>query len=289
MEKRQYYFAGVGVEISMPKERFYENEYRLTPFRTEGLINPHKICFKWVKELSEPQGNLIGRFKSTYVYENCGEYILYLDTLRANWNSAGLRVYHKEKVHEVEVNENIYKKTIDVKSVLQCLGVEQMLLDENAFVLHCSYIEVNGKAILFTAPSETGKSTQANLWEKLRGASIINGDKAAVRFLEDKKGVFAAGIPFAGSSEYCINKNVPLQAIVYLEQAPVTTVRRMSVKEAFVRIWEGSGKNHWNRENIDKLSVVVKRLIEAVPVFCLACTPDETAVVTLENALMKEC
>lgn len=42
------------------------------------------------------------------------------------------------------------------------------MLDYDCFQLHASVIRVNGHGILFSAPSGTGKSTQADLWENMK-------------------------------------------------------------------------------------------------------------------------
>ena len=61
------------------------------------------------------------------------------------------------------------------------LALERRQIRHEAFVLHCAYITHEGKAILFSAPSETGKTTQGNLWEKYRGAKTVNGDRALLQ------------------------------------------------------------------------------------------------------------
>ena len=44
------------------------------------------------------------------------------------------------------------------------MGLEHLLATQRAVILHSAYIDYKGKAILFSAPSGTGKSTQAELW-----------------------------------------------------------------------------------------------------------------------------
>ena len=61
------------------------------------------------------------------------------------------------------------------------VALPQLLLPFRALVFHASYVGCDGGAMLFTAPSGTGKSTQAELWRVHRGARVLNGDKAAVR------------------------------------------------------------------------------------------------------------
>lgn len=285
MERRLFKFAGIEIEVSMPGERFYKDEYRLAPFRTDFCQEPHTIKFSWVEEFSEPVGKLVSKEGLKFIYSEKNEQIRFLNVREGEWKRADLRVVHKGKVHEVEVRKAAFPGRIGLKTVLECMSVEHLILEENAFLLHCSYIRVRGKAILFTAPSETGKSTQAELWKTLRGADIVNGDRGAIRLKEGK--ILAEGVPFAGSSEYCKNESLPIEAIVYLEQASNTSIRRLQGHEAFSSIWKGCSVNTWNRNDVEKLVSLVMQAAVRVPVFHLACTPDESAVIALEKAIME--
>ena len=283
MNRHLYKFAGLEFEIIMPEHRLYKNEYRLAPFKAEEVKEPHFMKFKWADALSEPKGELVSTNNSNHIYNNGEEEIRYLDVTRNDWQSSYVRVSHNGKNHIVEVRESAFPENIALKTVLECMSLEHLVTSVDGFVLHCSYIEVEGEAILFTAPSGTGKSTQANLWKDYRGANIVNGDRAVVRLTD--KGAYAEGIPFSGSSEHCQNRSLPLKAIVYLEQAPVTNIRRISGYEAFSCIWKECSVNIWNTEDIEKVSSVVEKLTNSIPVFRLACTPDVTAIEALENEL----
>lgn len=288
MGKRQFCFSGIKIEVEMPEEKFYKDEYRLAPFRMDQIEESqenemHKMRFRWVPEISAPKGVLVKKYLKTHIYMNEIEKIQYLGVKEDDWRNARIRVSHKDKIHEVEVNENEIPGEITLKTVLECMSVEALLIAANSFILHCSYIEVNGQAILFTAPSGTGKSTQAELWRQIRGAEIINGDRGAIRLSEGE--IVAEGIPFAGSSEYCLNRSMPLSAIVYLEQAPVTSIRRLQGYEGFSAVWKGCSVNQWDRNDVELLSGMVMKVTKKVPIFYLQCTPDETAVIALENAL----
>ena len=52
-------------------------------------------------------------------------------------------------------------------------ALERRMLQKDSFILHSAYIRHRGRAILFSAPSGTGKSTQASLWAQYAGAEII--------------------------------------------------------------------------------------------------------------------
>jgi hypothetical protein len=172
---------------------------------------------------------------------------------------------------------------ITAKAVLNAMEAEHHIARRGGFLLHSAWAAWRGKAILFTAPSGTGKSTQAELWCRLRGAELINGDRAAVLVEDDS--IHVRGIPFCGCSGVGKNAAMPLGAVVYLSQAPENTVTALTGIRAFRRIWEGCCVNLWDRQDVDCCAAAVTAVAERVRVYHLACTPDERAVRALEQRL----
>lgn len=163
------------------------------------------------------------------------------------------------------------------------LALERRQMGLDALVLHCAYIEYKGAAILFSAPSETGKTTQGNLWEKYRGARTVNGDKC---LLGRVNGIWnARGWPVCGSSEICHNEQMPIRAIVMLSQAPEDRAERLSPMKAFTQIYSQITVNRWNRDANVRAMALLEDLIAEVPVYHLACTMNESAVFALETAI----
>lgn len=166
------------------------------------------------------------------------------------------------------------------------LALERRLVQKDALILHCAYIKYRDEAILFSAPSETGKTTQANLWEQYRGSRTINGDKA---LLQCKDGRWAAqGWPVCGTSEICHNLSTPIRAIVMLSQAKENSVRRLQPIEAFSQLYTQITVNTWNRDFVQRNMDMIEKLIAQVPVYHLACNISENAVACLEAALYPE-
>lgn len=281
--ERHYRFAGVEIAVEIPDDRSYEDERRLAPFAVERVEDPHVFRFEMVDELTPHSGVCVAEDPFFRVYRDEDQRIRYIGQVHSAPEGGHIRACHRGKQHDVQLRQSRYPGRVGVKTVLNSIEAEHLIARAGGFVFHCSYIERNGKAILFTAPSETGKSTQAELWKDLRASQIINGDRAAVRIVDGI--AMAEGIPFAGSSDYCQNRSLPIEAVVYLGQAPDTSIRRMRGYESFVRVWEGVSVNTWDREDVELVSAAVKRLVEMVPVFHLPCTPDESAVIALENAL----
>lgn len=281
MITKHYRFAGLDFTVEMPEDAVYGEERNLTEFRSEPGPEPHRFVCDYVDVLPEPTGTLTVQQPNFTLYKIPGGHVRYI-----GGSNSYVRAEHRGKLHTVQVKKNPYNSRIGVKTLLESMEVEHLLARNDGFVFHCSYIERGGEAILFTAPSETGKSTQAELWKNLRGVEIINGDRAAIRLAEGV--LLAEGIPFAGSSRYCKNRSLPIRAIVYLGQASQTTIRRLRGYEAFSKIWEGVSVNTWDREDLERVSAVVQKVAAEIPVYHMPCTPDETAVQTLEEALRKQ-
>ena len=166
------------------------------------------------------------------------------------------------------------------------LAMERRQAELGAMILHCAYVEYEGEAILFSAPSETGKTTQANLWERFRGAKTVNGDRGLLQKIHGRW--TARGWPVCGSSGICNNRDLPIRAVVMLSQAPEDRVIQMTPANAFSKVYSQITVNRWNRKaNLDIMDRI-EDLIQSVPVYHLACTMNESAVIALEEALFPE-
>ena len=156
------------------------------------------------------------------------------------------------------------------------LSMEKTILPFGGLMLHCALIEYEGRGIVFTAPSQTGKSTQASLWEKHRGARTLNGDRAVLRATED--GIFAYGSPWAGSSDLYIDRRVPLRAVIMLEQAKENHIRTLSHAEGLGLFVQQSSLPLWEPELFEAGMRTLEKIITGVPMGMLSCLPDAGAV-----------
>lgn len=163
------------------------------------------------------------------------------------------------------------------------LAMERVMLKHNGFQLHASVVMKHGKGVLFTAPSGTGKSTQAALWEKYEDATVINGDKALIRKQED--GFMVYGSPYAGTSQIYKNLSAPVSCIVVLSQAEVNRLQPLTKAEAFKKIYKESAVNVWNGDFVVGFAGLLQELVSTVPVYHLACRPDQSAVEILKKEL----
>jgi hypothetical protein len=281
--ERFYRVAGIGIRLCNADGTLSAEHGTLAPFLEESGDADYTMTIALASEFPEPEGETVFREESKWVFRSDNVERRYIGAVESSWQSAFL--YREQRGGQLQalIRENSTAGVILPKLVIHALGLEHLITEQNGFLLHASYILHNGKAILFTAPSGTGKSTQAELWRVLRGAELINGDRAAVR--QGPEGLCAWGLPVSGSSRVSKNVTAPLAAIVYLSQAPETSITRLTGVRAFRRVWEGCSLNVWNREAMEKATQAVMDTVTTVPVYHLACTPDETAVKALENAM----
>lgn len=163
------------------------------------------------------------------------------------------------------------------------LMMERLLLPYDRIILHSSAVIHEGKAILFTAPSGIGKSTQASLWESYLGAEVINGDKVIVSADGDKP--IAYGGPIAGTSHIFRDLQAPIGAIVYLRQGKNNELTFLDQRHAFMALYSQTVKSRDDREFNQALLPLIASIVEKVPVIDYFCRPDFSAVDYLRSQL----
>lgn len=162
-------------------------------------------------------------------------------------------------------------------------ALERRMLQKDSFILHSAYIRHRGRAILFSAPSGTGKSTQASLWAQYAGAEIINGDRALVR--PDTGTV--SGVFYAGTSGISRNVTAPLQAVILLEQGSENRITALRPQEAFARLLSQCAYYQRDAASAARMTELAALLVTNVPVRQLTCRADGDAVRTLEEELRR--
>ena len=189
------------------------------------------------------------------------------------------------KTNTIYLQEETLDRILPQFRLSAFLAPERLLLANQAFLLHAAVIEWQGRGILFTAPSGTGKSTQAALWAQLEGAKVINGDRAIIRRIADRYTVY--GSPYAGTSGIYQNCAVPLQAIVVLSQAPQNTLQQLSPATAFRRILPQITALPWDADFMHTLTELLLEAVPRIDTYHLACLPNAEAVQILKTQLAK--
>lgn len=281
----EHYFsiAGAVVKISGDGDKLFTDASELENFRVPAQTWDHEIFCDLTDEMPAPEGKMVYSDPSRLVFETAGGTTNWIGSVQRSYADAYIWVRRENNTSTALFLRRVVGDRVSIRAVLNALEPEHLAVAQGGFLLHASCICHKGKAIVFTAPSGTGKSTQAELWRIHRGATVINGDRIMLR--SGQFGWEAVGIPFCGSSGIRENRILPLAAVVSLGQAPVTTITPLTGARAFRSIWEGCTLQIWNRQDVDRCASYVGALLESVPVLHLACTPDISAVEALEAEL----
>lgn len=264
------------VEITHPYWPFLKTEMEKTCWCAEFLEAEH---------LPDPQGSLLFRGKEYAVYLAPGgtEEKIFFDQM--DYGKAYAVSSRDDALRRVVVRYLPQKQSFvsQLGNGMFHIGWERILIGEDRVVLHAACIETEYGGILFSGPSGIGKSTQAELWRKHADASLLNGDRTIL--YRGPENWMGCGSPYAGSSRCYRDAQVPVRAIVMLSQAESCSIRRMAPREAFVRLYAGTTVNDWDSEFVNRISDMLMSLISEIPVYALACTPDENAVRILKKEL----
>lgn len=192
--------------------------------------------------------------------------------------------FNKKNLNYIEIfikkDCNNVNNTIEIFKLLM---LDKLFSLNNIILLHSSYIKYKNNAILFTAPSGTGKSTQADLWNKYEDAEIINGDKTAIK---KYNGIwYAYGLPYAGSSDIFKNISTQISTIVVLRKGNENKIKKLSLKEAFKYIYSETIINTWDEQFVNTAIDIILGIINDIPVYLLSCLPNQDAVELLKSEI----
>lgn len=213
----------------------------------------------------------------------------------------GRKVYYCEKPHgrpyaritnkfcdsKGLICEYIYGKESFINyshNICDIIALDSLLLNHQGILLHSSFIRWKEKGLLFSAPSGTGKSTQADLWVKYEGAEIINGDRAGLRKLDN--GWTAYGLPYAGSSGVYRNESAPVTAIIVLRQAEGNRIRPLGPVEAVQYLYPEITVHQWDKDFVNRVMDLLMDLVFNVPIYLLECLPDQGAVELVRKTIL---
>lgn len=201
---------------------------------------------------------------------------------------------HKDKGNYLYTHEDDYSNfklqldsecTKEILSELLMVGFYSYISLHETLLLHASAICYKEKAVVFTAASGVGKTTQAELWKKHRNADILNGDKVFLKKTSDQ--IVAWGSPWKGSSPYTENTYAQLGAIIVLEQAEENSIRKLSDLEILEKVVPHLFIPNWDTSLENKVFNFLDEVLRNTEVYLLKCKPDEDAVELVESAVFR--
>ena len=153
------------------------------------------------------------------------------------------------------------------------------IVERGAFCFHASAISVDGEGLLFSADSGTGKSTHARLWkEYMTGHKVIpvNDDKPTIRFTYGKP--YVCGTPWSGKHTLNTNIEVPVKALVFLEQGTENQIEEVPAERAFPLVLPQILGGRANQAQVAALMGLLDRFLREISIYRLSCTISGAAV-----------
>lgn len=206
-------------------------------------------------------------FEDNIVVANATSFVL----LRNNLTDVDVYLPRKGKIVEPQV------------SFLMLQAYRYILAANGHFQMHSATVIHDGCAVAFCGLPGAGKSTQAHLWEQYLQAEALNLDQPCIFFEDD--GVCISGSPWSGKEECYKNRQAPLKAIFFVEQAPENTVEKMSAAQAFSYLYLNNYLFPVSEEIEKKHQDSVVKLASSVPVYRLRCTVSQQAVEVAHDAV----
>lgn len=273
----QYYkIAGIIIKIIGGNIDLIEElpEYQI--FKTACQNEDYKIVFKTVNELEKCLGNITFQDEQNIIYDD-GKYRFV--------NNRFLIKKISDCYYYVFIKK--YGNEISIREVFNAMGFDVLLAKEKKLILHASFIAYQNKAILFSAPSGTGKSTQADLWQKyVDGVKIINGDRAIIGI--ENNVVKAYGLPFCGTSKITLNQSFNLSTIVILRQGKINKLVELSARDSYKYLYSQINWIGWDKKLQLNILDLLEKVVNSIKIYYFECLPDRSAVEMLKTMITKE-
>ncbi len=277
------------------------------------FLEPNRLYFPWKldafshQKLNECEYNFL--YEVRYNFEKTSDYInnkliykeengFYQDLIYKDDNGYIIWILNRIKsnedviIYEINNKWNHCKLIYDITNTNNTYPFEYLsrifsyfTITEGGVVLHGVLIEYNGKGVIISAPSGTGKTTHARMWRDTQRALIINGDRALCRKVDGKWTGF--GMPWCGTSGEYINRSIQINAIVVLEQAKENSVEKLDTLQAFNHMIPNITAPTWEKNLLNKAMDYLEDIVNEVPVYKLNCTPDIEAVEVLKKEIDK--
>lgn len=267
-------FADVTIAFRFPSKIEIPKEFKGFLVEEE---NDNNVEYE-IRLLEQPLyivGNFVSSYRGIQVYPTEEGFLRNYTPLREKNGCQVACLHRKNQKHILYYPSLKWDDYSQELHLLHLIGIEEVLIRHQALLLHSSVVKLGEHTVLFSGPSGIGKSTQAKLWETHLGAKIINGDRCVIRKKENA--FWGSGSPWCGTSGIYSNEQAPIKGIFILKQASVNRVRRLGI-EAFKALYSQCVVNTWDRTFMEQLTELLTGLLESVPVYELACRPDQEAV-----------
>lgn len=283
----KYKISDIILEMDVP-EQFIHNNFKFFNVTTGASDISCSVIFERRSAAQIIDSRPMVRTRGSTLYEIDGYYhqwngddadIPSYMIVSSDWSSCTFYIDPDYNIPDEVVQTSVRE---GILSALRSIVIGKLAGNQGLIIHSCSIIR-NGRGILFSAPSGTGKSTHANLWRKMYGTPVLDGDTTACRLIDGVPIVY--GLPWCGTSGEFMNRCVPLGAMVFLQQAKENNIRKLDFHEAFLRLTSRSFILPWDNAMTNKFLDTAQNIAQNADCYLLNCRPDHEAVEVVKNCL----
>ncbi|MBQ0097333.1 MAG: hypothetical protein KBS62_00135 [Oscillospiraceae bacterium] len=163
-------------------------------------------------------------------------------------------------------------------SILRKISTK-LLESYSGFFFHCSCLEIDGSAVVFTGKSGVGKSTHSALWRKVfkDKVTMIDDDKPLIRKQSD--GYCIYGTPWKGKHRIGTDKSAKIGAIFEIHQSNENRCEKKNAVSALSLLLSQTIMPE-NDVMLKSLTGLLSDMVENIPVYDLYCNISDDAVYT---------
>ena len=277
-----YDICGIRLQFDYRFPDFFSS--RIKSYETTGIEPDYHMNVQIVEAITPPDAKPMLCFRDrTVLHGDKYDYIVKMDPSEEITDL----IRFTEDLHHIDIFllQRIGKRLPEVEYLLTGMMFFEIAISNKMIPIHAAAVEYMGEAILFSAPSQTGKSTQARLWRgQLPESRTINEDKP---LLFQKDGVLmTGGTPWSGKTPENTNIIAPVKCIVFLEKAKQAELISLSNQEKvklFLR------NIHRPREE-GKLAFVletIEKVVYDTPVYLFKATKETDSFTYLYHAIYR--
>ena len=287
-----YRIANSLIEIKGLQSEYLEHRlsaYLITDTHTMSDIT---VNFKLNNDIKVPEGKDFKRLDSWY----------WIDRGDDGFTAIKQNSVTRETIIRMDFNKscsNVTIEYIDIDGLFIDFSTERLLhhILGDAFsfcqtvrgnmLLHSAAASYKGQAILFSAPSGTGKSTHTSLWKKYYPDDVVlfNDDTPIITDIDG--GLYACGTPWSGKTEINENAILPLKSIVFLKQGKENSIRKLTTIESVIMLLQETRKPVFE-DLMEKHIEFINKIIETTPIYELTCNISKDAVDLVKNTIFTQ-
>lgn len=230
-----------------------------------------------------PKGDIVVSLRNRYIIkDDLFEYLVVTDAS----NQVNVLIQYDTNYKEIIITlqkdiEHIEEKEYIFSGIL----FMDLALHNGYLSIHAAGIQYQNKGILFSAPSQTGKSTHARYWLKqYPDTTIFNDDKPLIHI---EKTIQTIGSPWSGKTTVNENIELDLSCIVFLSQGETNTISEIPYKEKLPYLMRNINRPR-QKELWEQNLTILQSLIQHTKMYTATVTNHIDSVDVIKNTIIGE-